>query len=565
MQSSQFRHRATKRRGAHRLGRPPVVTRPSTRRGAVLGALVACVSVLTGIMATSSPASSPSLLARTDLIYGSEIGAWQTDGGPAADESSGVPQRVRSAGMSVVRFAAYDCFTDMTCGSDNHRGTISRSSFTNAVVNGVMGNNAVLWLKMVPVAKDTIGTVNGAVFCPPWTGDASGNLSMYKAVVAQARAAGYSGPLIIESNNEMEYSCWREWQKQGAPISSAGSVGVSKRLGEHFAQTMPALKAYARSLGFSEVVTGGYLGISGGPGWGQTCTADTTKPYGYACGYQPRWVAEFSTAVHNAYLANGSNPDYIPDFLSMHAYPHGPDFSSAAGYEFDDNIAYAYFRNWLIRSRHVVDSVWGTTIGSGVRFSISEWNAGVSRSDSWSGWSTPGRPEQFYAGWFDMLRGDGVTTGAGTRYWNANAFLIAGNSDTGSGRSYNIIRRDGSVPPWYYTFRNAALGEAVAPQPYSRTALSVNDKTASYGQRLRFRVRSTLQYPSGYYANKYATVALQKKTSSGWVRIGAGYTNIYGVAVIRVTWKHRAMRAVRAVTPVTDDYRRSYSATIWIR
>jgi hypothetical protein len=504
-------------------------------------------------------------LDRTDLIYGSEVGAWQTDGGPAADESTGVPQRVRDAGITVVRFAVYDCFTDMRCGTDDHRGTIARSSFNHAVVRGVMGNNAVLWLKMVPIAEDTIGTIDGTVFCPPWTGDAAGNLPMYKAVVAQVRAAGYEGPLIIESNNEMEYACWREWQQQGARISSPGSAGVSKRLGEHFAQTMPALKAYARTLGFSEVVTGGYLGISGGPGWGQTCAADPAKPYGYACGYEARWVAEFSTAVRDAYLAHGSDPDYVPDFLAMHAYPHGPDFSSTDGYEFDDNIAYAYFRNWLTRSRDVVADIWGSAIGNRIRFSISEWNAGVSRSDAWSGWSTPGRPQHFYAGWFDMLRGDGVTTGAGTRYWSANLFLIAGNSDTGSGSSYNLIRRDGSVPPWYYTFREAATGQASAPRASSRTALSVSDPTASYGQRLRFRVRSTVQSATGYDGNEYATVALQRRSASGWNRIGTGRTNVDGVAVIPITWKHRAVRAVRAVTPGTNDHRRSYSATIWIR
>jgi hypothetical protein len=52
-----------------------------------------------------------------------------------------------------------------------------------------------------------------------------------------------------------------------------------------------------------------------------------------------------------------------------------------------------------------------------------------------------------------MLAGDGELTDSGTRYWNANLFLIAGNSDTGTGRYYNIIRRDGSTPPWYDTFK----------------------------------------------------------------------------------------------------------------
>jgi hypothetical protein len=115
---------------------------------------------------------------------------------------------------------------------------------------------------------------------------------------------------------------------------------------------------------------------------------------------------------------------------------------------------YSYYRNWLIKSRAVVNSVWPTAIGANIRFSLSEWNAGSSNSTgTWSGWTTPGRPEQFFSGWYEMLRGDGVTTGSGTAYWNSNLFVIASNSDTGTGRFYNWIRKDGSVPSWYHTIK----------------------------------------------------------------------------------------------------------------
>lgn len=413
---------------------------------------------------TTAPAAG-SLRDSKALIYGSEVAVWDAVGTPATTalaESSGIPAKTREAGIPVIRAWLYDCFTDMTCGTDNHAGTIAPATWRQIITGITVTDGAVPWIKMVPVAADTFGyptAIDGAVFCPPWTGDAAGNLPFYQRMLDEVKAAGYTGPIIVESNNEMEYACWRTWQAQGAPITSAGSVGVSKRIGEHYAATMPLLKAYARSLGFTEVVVGGYLGVSGGPGWGQTCTADATGPYGYACGYQARWVDEFNTAVHSAYLTAGSDPDYVPDFLSVHAYIHGPDFTSTSGYEFDDDIAYAYFRNWIVQSRARTDAVWGAAVGDGILFSVSEWNAGVSGSDMWSGWTTAGRPGRFYDGWYDMLRGDGTTTGTGTRYWNANVFGIAINSDTGSGRYYNIIRRDGTVPDWYANFAAKSTGD----------------------------------------------------------------------------------------------------------
>lgn len=401
------------------------------------------------------------LLASKALLYGSEWAEWDPDASQARNPA--VMAKTTEAGVPIIRFSVGDCFTDMVCGNDHHTGTILRSDFRKAVQGITVDAHAALWLKMVPISEDALaGAPVGTVFCPSWSDDATldDNLPQYKAVLDEVKAAGYTGPVVVESNNEMEYVCWKIWKSQGAPISSAGSVGVSDRIGDHYAATMPALKAYGRSLGFSQIIVGGYIGVSGGPEWGQACTASSTGPFGYSCGYSSRWINEFNNSVHNAYLANGSNPDYIPDFESIHAYPHGQDFTLTNGYEFDDNIIYSYYRNWLVQSRPLLNNIWGSAVGNNIRFSISEWNAGESNSSgTWSGWTTPGRPGQFYDGWYNMLRGDGNTTGSGTRYWNANLFLIAGNSDTGSGRFYNIIRQDGTVPDWYYNYKNQSLSD----------------------------------------------------------------------------------------------------------
>jgi len=67
------------------------------------------------------------------LIYGSEIGAWLTNGSPAVDPASGIPARTTTAAIPIIRYAVSDCFTGMTCGSDKHAGTMSRASFDQAV------------------------------------------------------------------------------------------------------------------------------------------------------------------------------------------------------------------------------------------------------------------------------------------------------------------------------------------------------------------------------------------------------------------------------------------------
>ena len=61
--------------------------------------------------------------------------------------------------------------------------------------------------------------------------------------------------------------------------------------------------------------------------------------------------------------------------------------------------------------------------------------------------------QAFYSGWLHMLQGDGVTTGSGTRFWDANCFELASESPTGYGADYNLIREDGSTPAWYDTFK----------------------------------------------------------------------------------------------------------------
>jgi hypothetical protein len=401
------------------------------------------------VTATPSPPPVGSdLLQRRDLLYGSEIECAQVDGRPAVDPATGIPSEITAAGIPVVRFMVYDVFTDMT-DPNGDPGTIRRADFDKAISGIINTLHAVPWITLLPViGAEKIDTKLGTVFVPPLN-NLGRDLAMHEAILAEVRKV-YGGPIIVESDNEGEYDSWRTWG-----FSSAGTVGVSKALGDKYVAIMPALKKYCRDvLGFSQVVTVGYVGVSGGPGWGQSVTPDASKPYGYACQYSSRWIDEFNTEIHNAYVAHGDDPDYIPDAESIHAYPHSPDFTDTPGYAFDDNMVCAYYRNWLVQSRGRLDSIWGSSIGDNIRFSISEWNAGADNSDGiWSGWSTPSMVQAFYSSWLHMLQGNGVTTGTGTRFWDANCFELASESPTGYGAYYNLIREDGSTPAWYDTFK----------------------------------------------------------------------------------------------------------------
>lgn len=412
----------------------------------------------------TTTAATTDLLASKLMLYGGQIGPWEGSTAPPfasatviSDETAAKPQQ--------IRYGTYDCFTGQACGRDSHAGSISRTDFDSTLqtLTSSTGYNAALWYMLLPIAKGSVNNEpDGSQFCPPLSNFGM-NLSMFESQLDEIKAAiGTSHPLILESSNEAEFDCWAYWATQDPTITGSGSVGVSKYIGDMYAATMPALVKYARdTLGFTQVISVGYVGISGGPGWGQACTQDGTGTWGWSCAYQPRWVNEFATEVYNSYTAHGNDPDYLPQVMSIHAYPHGSDFTSAAGYDFPDGEAYQYYRNWLVQSRARLDAIMGTTLGDSIRFAISEWNAGYSRggTSDWAGWTTTGAPGAFYDGWYGMLRGDGNTQGAGTRYWAANLFDIASNSDTGTGKWYNYIHQDGTVPAWYANYKNASLND----------------------------------------------------------------------------------------------------------
>lgn len=447
---------------------------------------------ITGADATFTT-SNRDLLTRTDLIYGTEIPYNLTNGGPAVDTATPLPADIRAAKAEVVRFSLHDCFQGETCGWDNHAGTRAKADLDNEVKGIVDTLRAVPMLKLLPISPATLSTdsqlpaVNGQSFCPPYDGSNDTlDLPVFESQLREI-ASVYKGPIILESSNEMENDCYSLWKTQptGSAITGEGSAGVSKRLGEIYAATMPALKQYARSLGFSQVVTVGYIGVGGGglnisgtsksDGWGANCQPGSgTAPYDWDCTYKNNWVGEFNAALYSKYLAaaqsadaavSATAADYIPDAESIHAYPHSPDFTTTIpGYDFNDDAAYSYYHMWIQQVRGAINTAWNSTsVGSNMRFAISEWNAGICRTTSacWSGWSSPASIQAFYGGWMSMLHGDGNLNGS--RFWEASNFVATGNGTSGPGAVYNMLNPvTYTAAPQYDTWKAASVDDTAA-------------------------------------------------------------------------------------------------------
>jgi hypothetical protein len=299
-------------------------------------------------------------------------------------------------------------------------GTQRRADFDHAIdgIRNVLGAEPMF--KLMPNTRDTVSNdKSSAVFCPPLNNLAV-NLPYSKAIIKEA------GPKIriYESSNEIEFDCAEQWG-----FSDAGSAGLGTVIAKHYGANMPALKKYARSLGF-EIISVAYMGTAGGPGWGDSIA----KP-------RVRTCTEFMTELHNEYVAHGNDPDYIPDAMSYHAYPYGGDFEFST--PLPDVIAYYKAVDAAWRAECV--RIWGQGIGSKIRLVCSEWNAGGYNSDyKWPGFSDQ-RIDNFYTAWLGMLKSE--------HYWAADQFAVGSNTS----QPYDLITPGGVVRRQYYPFKAASL------------------------------------------------------------------------------------------------------------
>lgn len=206
--------------------------------------------------ADTLPLLDRSVFKRTDFIYGSEIGAWDTNGSNAVNLPA-CRHKVKEVGIRVIRFGNWTKL--------NTHEAVER--FSHAIDN-IRSLGAYPVIKLPPIWDKQC---NGAP--DAW------NLDWLKRII---QVAGNRVQLYEFANEPDNYCKW-----DAATYAS------------YWEQTVPSLKAYARSLGFEIYI--------GGPALANSYPEDV------------RWISTFLEAEKLAYEKSG-NRDYIPDFVSTHTY-----------------------------------------------------------------------------------------------------------------------------------------------------------------------------------------------------------------------------------------------------
>ena len=251
---------------------------PGHRRGVLLVVLgVVLVVVLLIVIevwtapgqrsSVPAPAARNALFNRTDLIYGSQIGAWDMNGGAVASNPVAF-NNAKAADIRVVRFQMFDRPTDLG-------GTVSAATFDSALAT-IRNLGAIPLIGLPPNSGRQLPGGR-----EPWS-------YQWQQWVVQHAAA--HGAVLFEMANEPDNALY-------------GRLTAAQYFHDYWVN-VPRLKAYARSLGHTIYV--------GGPAW---------------AGWFPHDLADietFLTLCRHAYYAHGRDRAWIPDFVSVHLYGGGP-------------------------------------------------------------------------------------------------------------------------------------------------------------------------------------------------------------------------------------------------
>lgn len=212
--------------------------------------------------------------------------------------------------------------------------------------------------------------------------------------------------------------------------------------------------------------------------------------------------------------------------------------------------AHAYASPWVAVPHGVLYADGCTTVqfSYGVDASAYDWTLDLDVHDPRGVWS---------AGAYLF---DGVDPSSGTTIGD-DGFTICSWEPAGT---YTVSGTAEYCDSGYHCTTQAVSTTFQMRLPASSVSLRVNDRSAFYGQRLRFTAKAYGEYPNGGFAAAYQQVAFQKRTAAGWVTFAQSTTDGYGAARATVRWRHRRALPVRAVG-VQDDFASSESVSFLIR
>ncbi len=325
-----------------------------------------------------------SLFEAKDLIYGSHIGAWDMDGGTAISNPT-ASANVTAAKIRVIKWQMWKPPCEL-------RPTDCQTEAQfNAAIDGIRRLGAEPLVGLPPIWDQQCASAPD-----PWS------LAWQQWII---RTAG-DRVRLYELGNEPDHNC--------------GMTG--QQYHDDLWVNVPTLKAYARTLGHQIFV--------GGPGWSNSDANSLAE------------LKVWLTTTKADYLAHGRNRDWLPDFISSHAYlvtPTENDTQDHAQTAIDAWGAYYDELRAFVNSTFAGLTDKGFPIAEQLKLADTEWNDTIELS--WPGNNDQAWTDFYVKAMFTMLRKHDV--------WLANQSTISSHT----GQALDLLRADGTPKPEYNSFK----------------------------------------------------------------------------------------------------------------
>lgn len=335
------------------------------------------------------------LFDRRDLLKGTQIGAWDEDGGTAVNNTAARTLTVAAA-PKLVRWQMWRTPCDL-------RGTSCQT--TNAfdtAFNGIRNAlGAVPLIGLPPIWTDQYPTGP-----EPWS------YAWQQWVVQRADFlldGGGVQDVLFEMGNEPN-------------LPTYGNLTAQQYFDQQWSN-VPLLKKWARTTLGREIYVGG-------PGWSNT--------------YEPNDLTSmqtFLTACKDAYTANGNDRDWIPDFVSTHCYLTSSENTSQANAQSRINDWGAFYRNlgtW-IKTNFAGLTDRGYPLADQIKVVCSEFNDTIVNESTINDSQT----------WTDFYADAMMNMFKAAKVWAAVQFTI--NSHTGT--ALDLLSSTQTAKPLYNSFK----------------------------------------------------------------------------------------------------------------
>lgn len=269
-----------------------------------------------------------SLWTRTDLLFGSCIGAWEFNGGdafniPAAETNTS------ALGLTIIRYQMWRTPTSL--------GGSEPLSDMAAALADIIGIGALPIVGLPPIWNEQYPSQPD-----PWS------VNWQKAMIDTGAAA--STPVVLyELSNEPD---------------NYGSYDGQEYF-DNLWVNVPTLKAYARTQGYGEI-------FIGGPSWANSYSGNLTD------------IETWLTNCHTKYIQTG-NRDWLPDFVSTHTYlitPTENDTQAHAQARIDAWETFYGDLKTFIDTEFATDTDRGYLIKNQLRLATTEYNATIDNAST---------------------------------------------------------------------------------------------------------------------------------------------------------------------------------------